>query len=163
MSRFIPRSVRTIASATFLVAVFTIVHVSNVSAQADGAVPPAAERPNAAPHMKHTFEHSAARIKDLHDRLQITKAQEDLWSKVAQAMKENEEAMRARISERKSHLKTMTAVEDLKSFQTIADQHSDGLKQLIPVFEKLYAAMSPDQQKHADVVFREHQRHQGHM
>ena len=88
-------------------------------------------------------------------------AQEDLWGTVAQTMRDNETAVRAAMQDRSSRLKTMTAIDDLKSFQVIADLHSNGLKQLIPAFEALYAAMTPDQQKRADHVFEKHQHH-GH-
>ncbi len=163
MSRFTLKSARAVASAALLGAVFTVVQMQDGMAQADGQGPPSVERPHMDKQMKRMSEHSAIRIKDLHDKLQITKEQEELWGKVAQAMRDNETALRASVSDRKSHLKTMTAVDDLKSFQLIADQHSNGLKQLIPAFEDLYAAMSPAQQKNADHVFGEHQRRHAHM
>ena len=110
-------------------------------------------------HAKHAADRSEARIKELHDRLHITPAQETLWGNVAQTMRDNGKTFRASMTDRSTRLKTMTAVDDLKSYQIVADQHSDGLKRLIPAFEALYATMTPAQQKHADRVFGEHQRH----
>jgi protein CpxP len=98
------------------------------------------------------------RITDLHNKLHITAAQEAQWSAVAQVMRDNAVAIRSRIEERTAGLKSMNAVDDLKSYHQIADAHADGLKQLIPAFETLYAGMMPDQQKRADRVFAAHER-----
>jgi len=106
---------------------------------------------------KHAADRSEKRIAELHAKLHITAAQEPLWSNVAQAMRDNIQAMRASMTDRSTRLRTMTAIDDLKSYQVVADQHSEGLKHLIPAFEALYASMTPDQQKHADHVFGEHQ------
>jgi hypothetical protein len=110
-------------------------------------------------HAKHTADRSEARIKELHDKLHITAAQEALWGNVAQTMRDNGMAFRASVTDRSTRLKTMSAIDDLKSFQVIADEQSSGLKRLIPAFEALYASMTPAQQKRADHVFGEHQRH----
>jgi hypothetical protein len=52
----------------------------------------------------------------------------------------------------------MTAVDDLKSYQKHAQAHVDGLKNLIASFATLYAAMSDDQKRIADDVFRTSER-----
>ena len=74
-------------------------------------------------------------------------------------MRDNDAAIRASMSDRSVRLASMSAIDDLKSFQVIADQRADGMKHIIPAFEALYAGMTPDQQKHADRVFAQHQRH----
>jgi hypothetical protein len=74
-------------------------------------------------------------------------------------MRENAKTLRASLADQAAKRDTMTAVDDLKTFQIIADEHSAGLKKLIPAFEPLYASMTPAQQKQADRVFREHRRH----
>jgi hypothetical protein len=56
----------------------------------------------------------------------------------------------------------MTAVDDLKFFQIVADEHSAGLKKFIPAFAALYDAMTPDQKLRADRVFKEHRRVAGY-
>ena len=99
-------------------------------------------------------DRTEARIKDLHARLKITPAQEDLWNKVTQVMRDNAKAMDALNQARSEKAKTMTAVEDLKSYGEIAEAHADELKSFIPVFEELYASMSDDQKKDADTLFR---------
>jgi len=52
----------------------------------------------------------------------------------------------------------MSAVDDLRSYQKLADAHADGLKKLVPAFEALYNTMSQDQKKTADAVFAEHEK-----
>lgn len=99
-----------------------------------------------------------ARIKDLHTRLQITPEQEELWNNVAQVMRDNAKTMEALIKARSESEKTMSAIEDLKSYAEIADTHADGLKKFIPAFEPLYASMSDAQKKRADTLFHRHGR-----
>ena len=99
-----------------------------------------------------------ARIKELHTKLKITPAQEELWNNVAQVMRDNAKTMEALIKARSEKARTMTAVEDLKSYGEIAEAHADGLKKFIPAFEPLYAGMSDAQKKSADKLFRQHGR-----
>ena len=103
-----------------------------------------------------------SRISDLHKKLRITADQQDLWNDMAQVMRANAKKMRDNVSERSSRLKTMNAVDDLRSYQQITDEHADGLKRLLPAFEALYAKMSPAQQKNADHVFGNQQRRAAH-
>jgi hypothetical protein len=99
-----------------------------------------------------------ARIKDLHTKLKITPAQEELWNNVAQTMRDNAKTMEALIKARSEKAGTMTAVDDLKSYSEIAEAHADGLKKFVPAFEPLYAGMSDAQKKSADTLFRQHGR-----
>jgi hypothetical protein len=107
-------------------------------------------------HAKHAADRSDARIKELHDKLHITAAQETQWGEFAQTMRDNAAAHRASYAERRAHHETMTAVDDFKSHEAIAEEHANGLKKLVPVFEALYAVLTPDQQKQADHFFSEH-------
>ncbi len=95
-----------------------------------------------------------ARIADMHAKLKITPAQEDQWTKVAEVMRENAKSMDALTRSRFEHAKTMTAVDDLKSYGEITDAHADGIKRLTTVFAALYAGMSDAQKKEADAIFR---------
>jgi len=107
-------------------------------------------------------ERVEARIKSLHDRLNITAAQETQWAAVADAMRDNAKTMEAAIQQREA-AKSMTAVDDLKAYQAIADAHAQGLQKLIPAFDALYASMSDDQKKNADTVFSQGRHHRrGH-
>jgi hypothetical protein len=100
------------------------------------------------------------RIADLHKRLGITPDLEPLWMDVVNVMRDNETKMNEHISAREAKMKTMTAVDDLRSYRMITDEHADGLKRLIPVFEALYDKMSPAQKAAADHVFEQGQ-HKG--
>ena len=99
-------------------------------------------------------DRTEARIKDLQAKLKITPAQEELWNKVTQVMRDNAKTMDALMQARFEKAKAMTAVEDLKSYGEITQAHADGLKNFIPVFEALYAGMSDEQKKEADTLFR---------
>ncbi len=95
------------------------------------------------------------RITSLHAALKITPDEEANWSGVAQAMRENAAKMETLSDEKKAQpSESMTAVDDLKTYEKFTHAHYDGLKNLISSFETLYASM-PDQQKHvADHVFQ---------
>jgi len=109
-------------------------------------------------------EHVEARIKELHSKLKITQAQEDLWHNVTQVMRDNAQTLDALARARSDHARTMSAVDDLKSYGDIAEAHAEGLKKFIPVFGTLYASMSDAQKQNADTIFRHriHTRSQGH-
>ena len=95
-----------------------------------------------------------ARIRDLHAKLKITPAQENLWSNVTAVMRDNAKTMEPLRKARYDKAPTMTAVEDFTSYGEITDVHADGIKKFVPVFSALYDSMSDDQKKNADVMFR---------
>jgi len=101
-----------------------------------------------------TVDASEGRIADLHAKLKITPAQEDLWSGVTQVMRTNAQAMEPLRKARSEKAPTMTAVEDFTSYAEIADVHADGIKKFVPVFAALYDSMSDAQKKNADTIFR---------
>jgi LTXXQ motif family protein len=103
-------------------------------------------------------ERVEAHIKNLHDRLQITSAQEPQWGAVAQAMRDSAQKTQTAIQQRQE-AKALSAIDDLKAYQAIADAHSQGLQELIPAFQALYATMSDDQKKNADTYFGQSRRH----
>ncbi|HEY5293703.1 MAG TPA: Spy/CpxP family protein refolding chaperone [Burkholderiales bacterium] len=95
-----------------------------------------------------------AQIAEMHAKLKITPAQEEQWTKVAAVMRENAKSLDGITRSRLEHAKTMTAVDDLKSYAEITEAHLDGIKRLTPVFAALYADMPDAQKKEADAVFR---------
>ncbi len=99
-------------------------------------------------------DRAEARITEMHAKLKITAAQEDQWSKVADVMRANGKQMDTLTQARFANAKTMTAVDDLKSYSEIADAHAEGMKKFTPVFTTLYGAMSDAQKKEADTLFR---------
>jgi protein CpxP len=93
-----------------------------------------------------------ARIKSLHERLKITSAEEPQWSRFAQAMRDNAQQMQTAIEQRRQ-ARDMTAVDDLKAHQRVAETHAQALGTLIPAFQALYDSMSDEQKKNADAIF----------
>jgi osmotically-inducible protein OsmY len=98
------------------------------------------------------------RITMLHATLNITPAQEELWTNVTQVMRDNAKTMDALTTTRVEQAKTMNAVEDLKSYTEITKAHTEGLTKFLPAFEALYASMSDAQKADANTMFRGHQR-----
>jgi len=103
-------------------------------------------------------DHVEARIKELQTKLKITPAQEELWNKVTQVMRDNAKTMEALIKARSKEGSAMTAIDSLKSYGEIVEAHADGIRKFIPAFEPLYASMSDAQKKNADKLFRHHGR-----
>lgn len=102
---------------------------------------------------EHGEQRVEERIKDMHAKLKITSAQEELWGKVAQIMRDNETQMDALIKTRVEKA-NMSAIDDLNSYGDIADAHADSIKKFTPIFKSLYDSMPDAQKKTADDVFR---------
>lgn len=142
-----PLAVIALASATLFLSAPT------AAASPDIAVAP----PKAHQQAKH--ESVEERIASLHASLKITAEEEGNWSAVAQAMRDNDAAMRKLVAARTAaSAQTASAVDDLKSYETFAQAHVDGLKNLLSSFQTLYAAMPESQKAIADKVFE----HAGH-
>jgi protein CpxP len=73
-------------------------------------------------------------------------------------MREEAADVNARLDERLKAMKTGNAVDDLRRYQQVAQAHVDGLRKLVPAFEKLYASLTPEQKKAADSAFAPHHR-----
>ena len=123
-----------------------------VAASLAVAVPALAQAPAGGGH-NNGLE---TRISDLHQKLQITPAQEKKWAAVAKVMQENAEAGRKMVEEKRQDAETKTAVADLNAYADVAELHAKNTRKLAKVFASLYDAMSPDQKKTADAVFLEH-------
>jgi hypothetical protein len=122
-----------------------------------GALPAAARTASTTHHYLHasdtpeTVEH---RIASLHAALKITPDEETGWDSVAQSMRENEAVMQKLVADRSAEPHTISAVEDLRTYERFSQAHVNGLKTLIDSFETLYQAMPDDQKALADQVFR---------
>ncbi len=106
-------------------------------------------------------QHVEERIKTLHAKLGISKDQETQWADVAQAMRDSEANVSSLIQERHKNAGNMNAVDDMDSYQKIAQAHADGLKKVNVAFKKLYDDMSVAQQKNADKIFGTYEGHVG--
>ncbi len=127
------------------------------------AAPAATPTTQPAPHTM-SLAHRAAyrmqretldqRISTMHDALKITPAEEADWTKVADVMRRNDSDMQKMVADREARVPhELSAVDDLKTYQSFTQAHVDGLKDLVASFETLYAAMPADQKMVADHVF----------
>lgn len=141
---------RTIAAATVVGALSLGAGsaLAQTAAKPEGGKPPAAAA--ATSSKPETVEQ---RITALKTALKITPDQEPKWSKVATAMRENAAAMDKLVQEKRAKADSMTAVDDLKTYQDFTQAHLDGLKNLTSSFKTLYDSMPADQKKNADQVF----------
>lgn len=96
-----------------------------------------------------------AHLKKLHDQLKITAAEEDQWKDLAQVIRDNEHQISSLIEQRRQSGKSMSALHNLRGYADITQAHADGMKKLVPAFEKLYGQMSDAQKKVADNVFNQ--------
>ena len=90
------------------------------------------------------------RLAALHRRLGITAAQEPLWDRFAAVVRQNSLRLQASQAEHARQTGAGTAVEELRYYAGLAQDHAGELQQLIPVFEALYANMTPEQKTTAD-------------
>jgi hypothetical protein len=104
--------------------------------------------------MHHPMQMAEARIKELHTKLHITAEQEGLWGAVAQAMRDNAGEMEGLIQARMQNKSQMGAIDNLTAFEQMTQAHADGIKKFVAALQPLYDAMTPAQQKNADLVFQ---------
>ncbi len=120
--------------------------------------------PAGRPSPEDRLEHHLTR---LHDELKITPAQQSQWDALAQVMRDNYAAMRARFQERRAAPEQpRTALDRLQRDQQMAQLRLDGLQKMIPPFQALYSSLSDEQKQTADKAFghmeREARHHHGH-
>jgi hypothetical protein len=68
-------------------------------------------------------------------------------------MRDNAHDMDQSLQQRGAQLATMSAADDMQSYAQIAQQHAQNMQKLSAAFQTLYASMSDDQKKNADMVF----------
>ena len=140
---------RSLAIASLLGATFLAGSLGPVAAQAPAQKPPAAAA--ATSNKPETVEQ---RITTLKTALKVTPDQEAKWGTVATAMRDNATAMDKLVQAKRAIPPTsMTAVDDLVTFQDFTQARMDGLKTLTSAFKPLYDSMLADQKKNADQVF----------
>lgn len=122
--------------------------LAQASAEAMTAPPTSAEAETA------SSDRVEARIKDLHQRLHVTAAQETRWNNLAQVMRDNAKAMVDLQNQRVADTQSMSAVDSIKSYGSVIEAHEAGMTKFIPAFTALYDSMSDAQKKTADSMFR---------
>jgi hypothetical protein len=130
--------------------------VSMGGAFAQTSAPAAApENSASAPAAKAGYERNVEdRIAYLHSQLKITPAQEAQWKTFADVMRGNGETMSQLFQQRKAAT-SVSALDDMKQYATIAQAHADGMKKLVDAFDPLYGSLSPEQKKLADATFHQ--------
>ena len=83
-----------------------------------------------------------------------TPAEQAQWDQFAEVMRDNAREMNKAAMEHAQQVPSMGAVEDLKSYEQLAEAHVQRLQKLIPAFESLYNTMPAQQKQVADQVFR---------
>ncbi len=68
-------------------------------------------------------------------------------------MRDNARQMDQTFMQRAQQYQTMTALQNMQSYEQIAEMHAQQLQKLVPAFEGLYNAMPEQQKKIADEVF----------
>jgi periplasmic protein CpxP/Spy len=138
------------------------------------AAPQAAPSPTAASPIaghpvagKNAEERVERRIRELHAQLRITPAEQQQWDQFANVMRENARDMDQLFIQRAQQLDSMSALQNMQSYEQIADAHAQHLQKLVAAFQTLYDAM-PDQQKqladqafHVNAEQRSQQSHRG--
>jgi hypothetical protein len=103
---------------------------------------------------KNAEERVENRIKELHAQLRITPAEQPQWDQFAEVMRENAREIDQALMQRAQQFPTMNAVQNLQSYEQLAEAHAQRVQKLIPAFENLYNAMPEQQKQLADQVFR---------
>jgi hypothetical protein len=109
----------------------------------------------------HGLERVEGHIAFLKTELKITSAQESQWQKVAQAMRQGAERMKAlRDAKRAEADKPTTSLERLKAREKFTQAHAESTRAFVAAYEPLYNAMSEEQRQAADALFTpRHRRH----
>jgi prophage DNA circulation protein len=142
--------VRSLAIASLAGAALVAGSLGPASAQTSGSGKP----PAAAAATSSKPETVEQRIEALKTALKITPDQESKWKGVAQAMRDNASMMDKLVQDKRAKAASMTAVDDLETYQDFTKAHLDGLKNLTSAFKSLYNSMPADQKKNADQVFQ---------
>ncbi len=143
--------------------------VEGASAQAPSApapmtapAPAGQAAPASGPHRNFSFNsHIDGRIAYLKAELKIAPAQERLFEKVAQAMRNNDEDMKKSFEALRAARGTpQSAVDRLDAQVKMMQQRVRSRERYVAAFKPLYASLTPDQKQVADQMLAPH-RHPG--
>jgi hypothetical protein len=143
MTKFIDKSVSALA-VTVMIGGLSLAHPVYAADDSD-------EAQSGAMH-KGGIHRVDERIRELHDKIGVTGTQESKWKTVAKVMRQNEDNIHHLVDARDQR-EDMNAVDDLRSYEKITAAHEQGLKRLVPAFEKFYNSLTADQKSTADDMF----------
>ncbi|WP_431284110.1 Spy/CpxP family protein refolding chaperone [Humitalea sp. 24SJ18S-53] len=129
------------------------------AAAAAEATPPAVTRPAsrhrpAAATPEQMRQSMERYLTQLRTQLAVTPAQQPQWDQFAQVSRANATELQDRFAQRGTRLGRMSAAENMQDYAQISELQAQQLQRLATAFQALYDAMSPDQQRGADAVFR---------
>jgi periplasmic protein CpxP/Spy len=95
-------------------------------------------------------------IRQLRAQLHITPSEQPQWNRYIAVLRENAIGMDQELAQRIAQFQTMNALQNLQSYEKLAEAHAQYVQKLVPAFADLYNAMPEQQQRLTDQVFREH-------
>jgi protein CpxP len=130
------------------------------STPAPAAAPPQSDQAAPTPRPPRSFNsHIDGRIAYLKAELKITPAQEPLFAKVAQTMRDADADMKKDFEARQTARGTpQSAMDRLDAQVKLMQQHVRSRERYVAAFKPLYASLTQDQQKVADQMLAPHHR-----
>jgi len=153
-SRFAP------VALTGLLCMPALAYAQATSTAPATTMPPAATAPAASgaamnPAMNKDREAKVEqRINQLHAQLHITQAEESQWKAFADVMRVNAVDMDQAVQRRAEQYPSMNALQNMQSYEKLAQTHAEHLQILVSAFETLYNALPATQKQAADLAFR---------
>jgi periplasmic protein CpxP/Spy len=150
-------------AALAVAAILALPGAALAQSQAPASGSPGMEKSAAAPSSplaghpvagKTAQERVEQRIKKLYSQLRITPAERPQWDQFAEMMRDNARDMDRVYGQRTEQFQSMTALQNMQSYEQLATQHAQNLQKLVPAFQNLYTAMPDHQKQLADQVFR---------
>ena len=106
---------------------------------------------------KRASDRVETRIDALRRRLGITPAQQPQWDAFASVMRQNARAIESTHEQNAPRRATGTALDELRAYTIRVHTHAANLDRMLPVFESLYAVLTPEQRVIADKTLRDYQ------
>ena len=103
---------------------------------------------------KTAAERVERRISELHAQLSITPSEQQRWDQFAAVMRENARETDQTLVLRAQQFQSMNAVQNMQSYEQMAEVHARHLQKLVLAFQNLYDTMPDQQKRRADQVFR---------
>lgn len=95
------------------------------------------------------------RIADMRAKLKITPDETKAYDDFAQVMRDNAARMDGLMKDQAPKLASMSAVDQMKSYEAVTQAQADDMQRLVPAFSRLYDILTPAQKKIADDASRD--------
>ena len=95
------------------------------------------------------------RIADMRTKLKITPDETKAYDDFAQVMRDNAARMDGLMKDQAPKLASMSAVDQMKSYEAVTQAQADDMQRLVPAFSRLYDMLTPAQKKIADDASRD--------